>query len=264
MLRKLQLGWLLLLASTGVSYAAEYQGFQIDVLVDGEPAPEYFHNATTYIEAIKGKEYAVRLVNLSNTRVAVALSVDGLNTIDARHTESNAASKWVLGPYERITIRGWQVNSRQSRRFFFTTEEKSYGNFLGQTRNLGIISAVFFRERAHNIEAPSGGTLSSESQRDNSKAQSRRSEQESSGMASAQPPKDDYAATGIGRRVQNQVQRIQMDLEPTPAARLNVRYEFRTALTKLGVLPQCPITDPLVRRQSAHGFRDAGFCPEPR
>ena len=40
--------------------------------------------------------------------VAVALSVDGLNTIDAKRTTSFDASKWILGPYETITLDGWQ------------------------------------------------------------------------------------------------------------------------------------------------------------
>ena len=40
------------------------------------------------------------------------------------------------------------VTSRSTaRQFFFTTEEKSYGAWLGKTRDLGVITAAFFRER---------------------------------------------------------------------------------------------------------------------
>ena len=40
-----------------------------------------------YVEAMRGASYALRLTNPTPYRVAVALSVDGLNTIDARHTD---------------------------------------------------------------------------------------------------------------------------------------------------------------------------------
>ena len=83
--------------------------------------------------------------------MAVALAVDGLNTIDARHTAAADARKWVLEPYETITISGWQTSRTEARRFEFTTEERSYGQALGKTANLGVISAVFFKERVQAI-----------------------------------------------------------------------------------------------------------------
>jgi hypothetical protein len=56
--------------------------------------------AAWYIEALKSREYAIQLRNPFGVRVAVALSVDGLNTIDARQTSAADARKWVLDPYE--------------------------------------------------------------------------------------------------------------------------------------------------------------------
>ena len=96
----------------------------------------------TYIEATEGHEYSIRVTNRTARRIAVALSVDGLNTIDAKTTTAGAASKWILSPYETITLDGWQTSSAKARRFFFTTEEESYGAWLGRTTNLGIISAA--------------------------------------------------------------------------------------------------------------------------
>ena len=121
--------------------------FELDVLVNGRPVAEYYARGRTYVEALQGAEYELRVRNPSPDRVAVALSVDGLNTIDARHTSAWNASKWVIEPYQTITISGWQMSSERARRFYFTNERDSYGAKLGQTANLGIISAVFFRER---------------------------------------------------------------------------------------------------------------------
>src|SRR5688572_30463859 len=118
----------------------------IEILVNDVPQHRYAHHGRWYVEAIKGREYAIRLRNPYGVRVAVALSVDGLNTIDARQTTAADARKWVLEPYQTVTISGWQTSRTEARRFEFTTEEKSYGQALGKTANLGVIAAVFFKE----------------------------------------------------------------------------------------------------------------------
>src|SRR5215203_4955782 len=124
-----------------------YYNFEMEVIVNGRPLAEYFARGRNYVEALEGAEYELRLRNTSPERVAVALSVDGLNTIDARHTSAWNASKWVIEPHQTITISGWQMSSERARRFYFTDERDSYGAKLEQTANLGVISAVFFKER---------------------------------------------------------------------------------------------------------------------
>src|SRR5262249_15258512 len=93
------------------------------------------------------RDYVLRVTNPLPYRVAVALSVDGLNTIDAKHTDAWGATKWVLGPYESTVIPGWQVNGSTARRFTFTSEKRSYGAWLGKTEDLGVIEAVSNRRR---------------------------------------------------------------------------------------------------------------------
>ena len=123
------------------------QGFEVQLLVDGRTLEEYAASGKSYVEARAGAEYEVRIRNPLPYRVAVALSVDGLNSIDAKHTTAWNASKWVIEPYSTITVSGWQMSSERARRFYFTSERDSYGAKLGQTSNLGNIAAVFFRER---------------------------------------------------------------------------------------------------------------------
>ena len=125
--------------------------FDLEVLVNGRPLAEYYARGRTYVEALRGAEYELRIRNPSSERVAVALAVDGLNTIDARHTSAWNSSKWVIEPYQTITIGGWQMSTERARRFYFTDERDSYGAKLGQTANLGVISAVIFRERHSSI-----------------------------------------------------------------------------------------------------------------
>ncbi|MEO8586645.1 MAG: hypothetical protein ABI584_10830 [Acidobacteriota bacterium] len=136
-----------LLLAAGAANASSPSGFSMDVLVNGSPRPEFAARGTVYVEALKGRDYALRLSNPTGVRVAVALSVDGLNTIDAKHTSSKDARKWVLAPYQTVVIPGWQVNNAVSRKFVFTGERGSYGAALGKTEDLGIIEAVFYREK---------------------------------------------------------------------------------------------------------------------
>jgi hypothetical protein len=96
-----------------------------------------------------------------------------------------------------------------------------------------------------------------------------RVEGEAAGSAAPAPPpataqkqksdglSDDYAATGMGHRERHDVETVDIDLEPNPAASIRIRYEFTPQLVKLGILPSI---SPLERREHARGF---GYCPEP-
>jgi hypothetical protein len=233
----------------------------VDILVDGAPQPRYPHDGRWYVEARKGKEYAIRLRNPYAVRVAVALSVDGLNTIDARETTAADARKWVLGPYESVTISGWQTSRTEARRFEFTTEARSYGQALGKTANLGVISAVFFRERVPTIRAETSNEHAARQAAPPPSAAP--VEQDASAAAGVdQKARDEYAATGMGRRTGHAVTQVWLDLEDAPAQTLNIRYEFGPQLVRLGILPPAPTADPLQRRERARGF-EPGFSPEP-
>src|SRR3989454_2068347 len=256
-------------------------GFSVEVLVDGRPLAEYAGRGRRYVEASENAEYELRIHNPLGTRVAVALSVDGLNTIDARHTGAWDAHKWVIEPYGTIYVRGWQMSSENARRFYFTSERDSYGAKLGQTANLGVISAVFFRERKPYTIMP---VTPSQSRPPYEKEDTRRDQRSAPGTSSAgeaarteggrdaaksrsvpsyPPPDDESAATGIGRSVRNDVQWIKMDLDPRPASDITIRYEYRAALVRLGIIPRdYPRQDVLDRREGAKGF-EPKYCPQP-
>lgn len=249
-------------------------GFGISVEVDGRARPEYRKRGTVYVEALRDREYAIRITNPLPCRVAVALAVDGLNTIDAKRSTPGKASKWVLGPYESLVISGWQVDGQEARHFYFTGEKDSYGAWLGQTDNLGVIEAVFFREkerprpivRRHwpwmydneggKKEAPRSENAPSAPAPSGSARE--QSESKSSGALS-----DDYAATGIGDRTNQPVEWVHLDLESSPTAVVRVRYEFRPQLVQLGILPRpYPVEPPIYRREEARGF-SGSYCPDP-
>jgi len=294
----------LLLMGIGNMFAGNDKTAQVEIIVDGTRVPVYSHKGKTYIEAIKEKEYSIRITNPLGERIAVALSVDGLNTIDAKQTKAQKATKWGLEPYQSIVISGWQISDRQARQFFFTTEDQSYGAKLGKTENFGVISAVYFKERRQPVLYRWGGPLGS-----NLGMQGARqgiggmgggfggggrggmgsgmggfggggmgggfgaggmggmgsgmggmgggmgagmTGMGGPGAAPGSGPKvsdapqapvsePEYAATGMGNRVDHSVERVGMDLEDKPFATVNIRYEFRPVLVKLGVRLDRPI-----------------------
>lgn len=246
------------LAIAPAALGANHSGFGLTVLVDGSGRPEYDARGRIYVEALRGRNYSLRITNPTGHRVAVALSVDGLNSIDAKHTDAGSAAKWVLGPYESAVISGWQVSDSAARRFVFTGEKRSYGAALGETENLGVIEAVFYRElrpaqtykRWDDEGSAAGAPRAEEPQKDAAG---------SSGQA-APALSDDYAATGMGDRTRHEVASVDIELESHPAASLRLRYEFRPELVRLGVLPRSG--SPRERRERARGFE--GYCPEPQ
>jgi len=262
---------------------------RIDILVDGASRPQYAAHGAWYVEALKGRSYSIRITNPYPVRVAVALSVDGLNTIDARHTTPADARKWVIEPFGSVTISGWQTSMSDARRFEFTTEARSYGARLGRIEDLGIISAVFFRERlpkpipvtAWADPSPAPGVPPVGESRSAAGAGAVGSAGASSAPAapgaadlakaaraaapsSAAVPSNEYAATGMGGYIDHSVTAVSLDLEDSPAASVSLRYEYRGELVRLGVLPAShPNNDVMDRRERARGFTP-GFCPDPK
>jgi hypothetical protein len=248
-----------LLAASGPAAALERGPYSIEILVDGTPLDELAAHSRTYVEAREGSDFAVRLRNGTSRRVAVALSVDGLNVIDAKTTSAREASKWILDPYQTITLEGWQTGTSTARRFFFTTEDRSYGAWLGETRNLGLVSAAFFRERLPDPAPITRPTM------EKSEGERSRGGAEKKDSAQAPMSADEPAATGIGEEIEHNVRRVHFEAERSPAAVMDIRYEYRDELARLGVLP-LPYAyreDPLERRERARGFDEPGFAPDP-
>jgi hypothetical protein len=246
--------------------AAERDRFELSVVVDGHPAAEYPFQDRTYIEAVRGRTFTLRLHNPTSERVAVALSVDGLNVVDAKRTTSLKATKWILWPGQTVEIPGWQVSGETSRRFFFTETGRSYAKWIGDTRNVGTIEAVFFREK---VRRPQPLFREAEPYPFRGEPKARDSAppaQDKSSAAGAEPgasgtarQADTYAATGIGERTDFPVQWVRFEEDPVPAASISLRYEYRRELIRLGILTG---EGDLYARDRGRGF-ERDYAPDP-
>ena len=248
-------------------FAAQRERFELSVIVDGHPTAEYPSRDKTYIEALRGRSFTLRLHNPTSERIAVPLSVDGLNVIDAKRTTALKATKWVLSPYQTVEIPGWQVSGETARKFFFTETERSYAKWIGDTRNVGTIEAVFYREK---VRAPDPPTREArpysrqEEPRTGNSPPSARQESSADAQAGAAargeaPLLEGYAATGIGERTSFPVRWVEFDEDPTPAASVSLRYEYRRELIRLGVLSG---EGDLYARDRGRGF-EREYAPDP-
>ena len=261
--------------------AAEARDYSISVLVDGAAVPEYAARGRLYVEALKGKEFTIRLTNPTSERIAVALSVDGRNVVDAARTTALAATKWILMPGQVAEIPGWQISGMTSRKFFFTETSSSYAKWLGDTANVGTIEAVFFREKRRrpvavwkdepsapgnareevivDAEGPLQEAQAREGGASGTAAPSAPEKGKAKAQVNRQAAADTYAATGIGRETSYPVTWVDFDEEPNPVARVALRYEFHDQLVRLGVLPR---PDDLYARENARGFEHR-YAPDP-
>jgi hypothetical protein len=264
-------GLVLFLAGASLP-AAERGRFELSVVVDGSVAAEYPFRDRTYIEALRGRTFTLRIHNPTDERIAVALSVDGLNVVDAKRTTAGAATKWILGPHQTADIPGWQISGQTSRRFFFTETGRSYAKWIGDTRNVGVIEAVFFREKIRRIAplrvAPAPALEESRDSAEQSRgarlrgeagAAENKSRADAPRSASAPRESDSFAATGIGERTDFPVQWVSFEEDPVPAASIALRYEYRRELVRLGVLSR---EDELYARDRGRGF-DRSYAPDP-
>lgn len=126
-------------------------GFRVEIVSDNDGVKtEASKNGRPFITASKGERYSVRLYNPLPVRVAVNLTVDGLNSISGKPSGISDGQKWVIDAYSSVTIPGWQVSGGEARRFFFTDKPKSYAKWTGDrmgkdlSANCGVIGAAYF------------------------------------------------------------------------------------------------------------------------
>jgi len=125
--------------------------FLAQIISDDEGVKtESVRDGRAFVTAQPGERYSVRLYNPLPIRVGVNLTVDGLNSITGKPSGIKDGSKWIIEPYSFITLRGWQVNGEESRRFFFTDKPKTYAEWRGErmgkdlAANCGVIGAAYF------------------------------------------------------------------------------------------------------------------------
>ena len=172
----------------------------VDILVGGLPSAGICTTGVWYVEAFKGRDYAIRLRPIPMASAwpwRCRLTV--LNTIDARHTTASDARKCgARSEYDRHD----QRNGRRAGPRLAVSNSRPRSNptrqALGRGANLGVISAVFFRERVLTTRSETASTTRGVVRRHRCGAgtacRGKRAQE-----ADARSRDSEYAATGIGR-----------------------------------------------------------------
>jgi hypothetical protein len=94
-----------------------------------------------------GQRYLLRVRNGSGRRVEVVVSVDGRDVIDGRPAAWQKRG-YLVEPHSEVTIDGYRLSTESVAAFRFSSVPRSYASRMGDARDVGVIGAAIFPERA--------------------------------------------------------------------------------------------------------------------
>lgn len=205
---------------------SSYSPVRIDVVDDsGRILNTYSANSRgyqtqrTYLEAIKGKRYKLRIRNTSNRRIGVVVAVDGRNILSGKKSFlRNNEKMYVLDPHETANYKGWRTSKNRVNRFYFTSAGDSYSNAWGDRSALGVIAvAVYDEKRRHYYKKHRKGL-------------SNRSAPSNRGYLA-----DESTGTGFGREEYSPTINVRFKANGKPSFRHFFKYEWKNTLCKRGI-----------------------------
>ena len=122
-------------------------GYELQVLVDGSPAPTFFSSGETYVMGTQGERYTLRVVNHTGRRVEAVASVDGRDVVDGRPADFRGKRGYIVPAWGSVDIDGWRLTRAQVAAFRFSSVADSYAARTGSAREVGVIGAAIFPER---------------------------------------------------------------------------------------------------------------------
>jgi hypothetical protein len=245
--------------------AAAHQGLASVEVFDrdsGQVLQTYFKDGRRFVAGSPGARYALRLRNLTPTRVLVVLSVDGVNVISGETADWRQVG-YVLDPGRTADINGWRKSGTEVAAFEFAAIERAYAALTGRPGNVGVIGMAAFRERPPPL-APVTPPFAARSENRAVEAA------EAGALGSAQPLVRERSAaadaassklgTGHGQREWSVSQRTSFErATSTPEQVTQLEYDSRERLVAAGV-----IADPYAyARPRPFPGNPAGFVPDP-
>lgn len=278
--------------------------FELSVLVHGKPLREYLHKGKIYIEGRANSKYELLLRNNSARRVEAVISVDGLDVLDGKPAKSTntgyVIQPWQTLRLEGWRLTDEEVAaflfaeeeesyaSKKGKKrnmgvigvafYFERVYQYNYGQYnnygavkimpLGLTGNLGHVIGT-----SYNSADLKGSSVNLSNHVDSSNSSgsgilrgmttcSVSSAGNNSVNVSA---KSSSLGTGFGERTESKVYNTSFTRDTEqPTEILEMRYNNRDNLEKLGIKIAQPLPDDLQARETAKPFEDIGSgCTPP-
>lgn len=121
-------------------------GYELQVLVDGMPAPTFFHGGESYVMGALGERYTLRVLNRTGRRIEAVASVDGRDVVDGRSADASKRG-YIVPAWGSVDIDGWRLSRAQVAAFRFSSVADSYAARTGTAREVGVIGVAVFPER---------------------------------------------------------------------------------------------------------------------
>ena len=132
---------------TGGPLASALSGYELQVLVDGVPAPTFFQGGETYVLGELGARYTLRILNHTGRRIEAVASVDGRDVVDGHAADFRNKRGYLVPAWGQVDIDGWRLSRAEVAAFRFSSVADSYAARTGSAREVGVIGAAIFPER---------------------------------------------------------------------------------------------------------------------
>ncbi|HXX34239.1 MAG TPA: hypothetical protein VEM15_07185 [Thermodesulfobacteriota bacterium] len=201
-----------------------------ETFLRGHRQGEYY-----YLEAVKGQRYSIQVTNKSDRRIGLVIAVDGRNIIDGKKSDLRRNERmYIIGPYGINTFEGWRTSMDRTNRFYFTEQPDSYAEkVFADASAMGTIALAVYKEKISQVmphadmspprkEAPAAGAPSAVL--------------ESRAAGKYKLEEREQAGTGFGETTYSPSNVVQFDPEHTIAAKIVLKYEWRSELCRKGII----------------------------
>jgi len=121
--------------------------YELEVLVDGMPAPTFHQAGDTYLLGSVGSRYTLRISNRSARRIEAVVSIDGRDVIDGRPGDFRSKRGYLVPAWGSVDIDGWRTSQAEVAAFRFSSVARSYAARTGSAREVGVIGVAIFPEQ---------------------------------------------------------------------------------------------------------------------
>ena len=136
-----------LACAAGADADADLVGLKVVDRDTGQVLRTWRHHGRLFVAGEPGARYALRVINRTDGRVLVVMSVDGVNILTGE-TASYGQRGYVFDSYQSYDLNGWRKTNTEVAAFSFAPLPQSYAARTGRPSDVGVIGMAVFTERA--------------------------------------------------------------------------------------------------------------------